>query len=224
MATNLHASSLLQKRFLHSPPLHSLRFRRASIARLAKFNVSELLGGRGLCNGEKGVEKELTKPKPKIESEQACVDPESELKSEESGSLGVDPDGFEKEMMGFTGGFPGGEKGLKLFIEKNPPPPKDKQGNDTLDIVLSKKKPTVPDLPLFLPGMIVIVKNPRNPFYMYCGIVQRVTDGKVGVLFEGGNWDKLITFELDELERRDKGPPMVNPKSAILETMVEKSA
>jgi NAD(P)H-quinone oxidoreductase subunit S, chloroplastic len=89
--------------------------------------------------------------------------------------------------------------------------------------VLSKK-PSVPDLPLILPGMIVIVKNPRNPFYMYCGIVQRVTDGKVGVLFEGGNWDKLITFWLDELERREKGPPMVNPKSAIIETMVEKSA
>ena len=32
---------------------------------------------------------------------------------------------FEKEMMGFTGGFPGGEKGLRLFIEKNPPPAKD---------------------------------------------------------------------------------------------------
>ena len=30
--------------------------------------------------------------------------------------------GFEKEMMGFTGGFPGGEKGLRLFIEKNPLP------------------------------------------------------------------------------------------------------
>ncbi|KAJ4806993.1 Chlororespiratory reduction31 [Rhynchospora pubera] len=219
MATNLNASSLLHKRFLHSPPLHPLRFRRANIAPLAKFNVSELLGGRGLCNGEEGVQKEISKPKTKP----ASVDPESELKSEESGSLGVDPDGFEKEMMGFTGGFPGGEKGLKLFIEKNPPPPKDK-GDETLDIVLSKKKPSVPDLPLFLPGMIAIVKNPRNPFYMYCGIVQRVTDGKVGVLFEGGNWDKLITFELDELERRDKGPPMVNPKSAIIETMVEKSA
>ncbi|KAB5538953.1 hypothetical protein DKX38_016486 [Salix brachista] len=27
-------------------------------------------------------------------------------------------DGFEKELMGLTGGFPGGEKGLEKFIEK----------------------------------------------------------------------------------------------------------
>lgn len=26
--------------------------------------------------------------------------------------------------MGLTGGFPGGEKGLKLFVQKNPPPEK----------------------------------------------------------------------------------------------------
>jgi hypothetical protein len=30
--------------------------------------------------------------------------------------------------------------------------------------------------------------------------VQRVSDGKVAVLFEGGNWDKLVTFRLKELE------------------------
>jgi hypothetical protein len=27
-----------------------------------------------------------------------------------------------------------------------------------------------------------------------------VSDGKAAVLFEGGNWDKLITFQLSELE------------------------
>lgn len=53
---------------------------------------------------------------------------------------------------------------------------------------------------------------------MYCGIVQRITDGKAGVLFEGGNWDRLITFRL---ERRGKGPPMKNPKSAVLEPLLE---
>jgi hypothetical protein len=31
-------------------------------------------------------------------------------------------------------------------------------------------------------------------------LVQRITDGKVAVLFEGGNWDKLITFNQAELE------------------------
>jgi NAD(P)H-quinone oxidoreductase subunit S, chloroplastic len=86
---------------------------------LAKQSFSELLGGRGLCNGEKGVQKELTKPKPESE-------PEPGSKPEPSASIGIDPEGFEKEMMGFTGGFPGGEKGLKLFIEKNPPPVKNK--------------------------------------------------------------------------------------------------
>ena len=135
----------------------------------------------------------------------------------------VPEDGFEKELLGLTGGFPGGEKGLKSFIEKNPPPPKTKsKRNDDLKMVLSSKKPKPPTLPLVLPGMIAVVKNPNNPYYMYCGIVQRITDGKAGVLFEGGNWDRLITFRLEELERREKGPPMTNPKSVVLEPLIEK--
>ena len=36
------------------------------------------------------------------------------------------------------------------------------------------------------------------------------------------NWGRLITFGLDKLERREKGPPIKNPKSAVLETMIEK--
>lgn len=133
----------------------------------------------------------------------------------------VPEDAFEKELMGLTGGFPGGEKGLNLFIEKNPPPPKKPSASRTASIIPSSK-PKPPELPLLMPGMIAIVKNPNNPFYMYCGIVQRITDGKAGVLFEGGNWDRLITFRLEELERREKGPPMKNPKSAVLEELLEK--
>lgn len=53
---------------------------------------------------------------------------------------------------------------------------------------------------MILPGSTVIVKNPADTYYRYEGIVQRVSDGKVAVLFEGGNWDKLITFRLSELE------------------------
>ena len=34
----------------------------------------------------------------------------------------------------------------------------------------------------------------------YKGFVQRVTKNKAAVLFEGGNWDKLITFKLTNLE------------------------
>jgi len=48
--------------------------------------------------------------------------------------------------------------------------------------------------------------------------------GKAGVLFEGGNWNRLIMFKLDELERREKGPPMVNPESCVLESIIEQSA
>jgi hypothetical protein len=53
---------------------------------------------------------------------------------------------------------------------------------------------------MILPGTAVRVKNPNDTFYGYQGLVQRVTDGKAAVLFEGGNWDKLVTFNLSELE------------------------
>ena len=53
---------------------------------------------------------------------------------------------------------------------------------------------------MILPGTAVRVKNPNDTYYGYQGLVQRITDGKVAVLFEGGNWDKLITFNQSELE------------------------
>ncbi|BCL38467.1 NAD(P)H dehydrogenase subunit NdhS [Nostoc sp. MS1] len=53
---------------------------------------------------------------------------------------------------------------------------------------------------MILPGATVKVTNPNDTYYRYEGLVQRVTDGKVAVLFEGGNWDKIITFRLSELE------------------------
>lgn len=53
---------------------------------------------------------------------------------------------------------------------------------------------------MILPGTAVKVKNPNDTYYGYQGLVQRITDGKAAVLFEGGNWDKLITFNLSELE------------------------
>ncbi|KAH6821237.1 oxidoreductase subunit S [Perilla frutescens var. hirtella] len=183
----------------------------------AKFNLFEILGGRGLCNGEAGLQQELKKT---VSPPPPPPPPPSE---EEPPALNVSEDGFEKELLGLTGGFPGGEKGLKKFIEENPPPRKEEaSGSIAFDKSLVKKA-QAPELPLLLPGMIAIVKNRNNPFYMYCGIVQRISDGKAGVLFEGGNWDKLVTFRLDELERREKGPPMVNPRSAVLENVAEKS-
>jgi hypothetical protein len=53
---------------------------------------------------------------------------------------------------------------------------------------------------MILPGTTVRVKNPADIYYRSEGLVQRVSDGKVAVLFEGGNWDKIITFRLPELE------------------------
>ncbi|MCV3216306.1 NAD(P)H dehydrogenase subunit NdhS [Plectonema radiosum NIES-515] len=52
---------------------------------------------------------------------------------------------------------------------------------------------------MILPGATVCVKNPADTYYRFEGLVQRVSDGKVAVLFEGGNWDKLVTFRLSEL-------------------------
>ncbi|KAF4353210.1 hypothetical protein CsatB_004733 [Cannabis sativa] len=186
----------------------------------AKFNLSEILGGRGLCNGEEGLQQELRK---NVEDIATQTDDNKEEEKQESPVISSVPEeGFDKELMGLTGGFPGGEKGLKSFIEKNPPPKKLSVENKTQAISLKKSK--APDMPMLLPGMIAIVSNQNSPYYMYCGIVQRITDGKAGVLFEGGNWDRLITFRLEELQRRDKGPPGKNPKSAILEPLLQKDS
>ena len=118
---------------------------------------------------------------------------------------------------------------LQEFLEKNPPPKKPPPPSPSSSATASfngslVRKPKAPELPLLMPGMIAIVKNPNSPYYQYCGIVQRITDGKAGVLFEGGNWDRLISFKLDELERREKGPPMVSPRSVLLEKLVEESS
>ncbi len=55
-----------------------------------------------------------------------------------------------------------------------------------------------------LPGMAVKVMNPNDTYYGFEGQVQRVSDTYVGVLFEGGNWDKLITFRPQDLNIVDK--------------------
>ena len=47
---------------------------------------------------------------------------------------------------------------------------------------------------MILPGSAIRVKNINDIYYGFQGLVQRITDGKAAVLFEGGNWDKLITF------------------------------
>jgi hypothetical protein len=56
---------------------------------------------------------------------------------------------------------------------------------------------------MILPGSAVKVINPQDTYYEFQGLVQRIADGKVAVLFEGGNWDKLVTFRLAELQEID---------------------
>ena len=51
-----------------------------------------------------------------------------------------------------------------------------------------------------LPGSFVVVKDTNSIYRGYKGFVQRVTRKRAAVLFEGGNWDKLITFQLTNLE------------------------
>ena len=51
-----------------------------------------------------------------------------------------------------------------------------------------------------LPGSFVVVKDTSSIYRGYKGFVQRVTKNNAAVLFEGGNWGKLITFRLTNLE------------------------
>ena len=46
----------------------------------------------------------------------------------------------------------------------------------------------------------MIVKDLRSIYNGYTGFVQRISGEKAAVLFEGGNWDKLITIDIEELE------------------------
>ena len=52
---------------------------------------------------------------------------------------------------------------------------------------------------MILPGTTVTVKNPSSIYRGYTGFVQRISGDKAAVLFEGGNWDKLLTLPLKDL-------------------------
>jgi len=56
---------------------------------------------------------------------------------------------------------------------------------------------------IIFPGSAVRVSNTGDTYYGFEGQVQRVSDGRVAVLFEGGNWDKLVSFKVSELELVD---------------------
>jgi len=54
--------------------------------------------------------------------------------------------------------------------------------------------------PMILPGSAVRIKNSGDIYYGFEGQVQRVSDGHAAVIFSGGNWEKMISFRLAELE------------------------
>ena len=56
------------------------------------------------------------------------------------------------------------------------------------------------DLPI-LPGSTVVVRDNRSIYNGYKGFVQRISGVQAAVLFEGGNWDKLVTIPLRTLEQ-----------------------
>ena len=45
-----------------------------------------------------------------------------------------------------------------------------------------------------------MVTDQRSIYKGYTGFVQRISGEKAAVLFEGGNWDKLITIPLQDIE------------------------
>ncbi len=51
-----------------------------------------------------------------------------------------------------------------------------------------------------LPGATVQVNDPNSIYRGYTGFVQRISGDKAAVLFEGGNWDKLITIPIKYLD------------------------
>ena len=45
-----------------------------------------------------------------------------------------------------------------------------------------------------LPGSTVTVADATSIYNGYTGFVQRISGDRAAVLFEGGNWDKLVTM------------------------------
>ena len=51
-----------------------------------------------------------------------------------------------------------------------------------------------------LPGSTVTVEDARSIYNGYTGFVQRISGDRAAVLFEGCNWDKLVTLRLKDLK------------------------
>ncbi len=51
-----------------------------------------------------------------------------------------------------------------------------------------------------LPGSTVVVNKKSSIYNGYKGFVQRISGQSAAVLFEGGNWDKLVTIPIQDLK------------------------
>tara|TARA_B100000700_G_scaffold7700_1_gene8099 strand:- start:76 stop:261 length:186 start_codon:yes stop_codon:yes gene_type:complete len=51
-----------------------------------------------------------------------------------------------------------------------------------------------------LPGSTVKVNDICSIYNGYTGFVQRISGDNAAVLFEGGNWDKLVTLPIANLD------------------------
>ena len=59
---------------------------------------------------------------------------------------------------------------------------------------------------MILPGSTVVVKNQTSIYNGYEGCVQRISEEKVAVLMDQHTpWDKMITFQMKELEEKTTG-------------------
>ncbi len=50
-----------------------------------------------------------------------------------------------------------------------------------------------------LPGSTVTVADATSIYDGYTGFVQRISGDRAAILFEGGNWDKLVTLRIKDL-------------------------
>lgn len=219
----------------------SIRMSRTAVVTKAeegekKFDLFKLAGGRGIGAGELSLkteegEKELwaEEMREKAAAEAAAKAAKNFADGEEDVYVGqgryMKGDSKKlpkKENIGFfigaTGGFAGGEEVLWQFrdeVKDEMKSMKKAKNAEGLKAVVPVDS-AVTTLPLLMPGMNAIVTEPMNQYYNFTGIVQRVSDGKAQVLFEGGNWDKSATFMLEDLARAKSGPLATHPKSAIL--------
>ena len=104
-------------------------------------------------------------------------------------------------LKGLAGGWAGGEVGLK---ERDLPEWAVDVVDDRLGAALSKGSGIISSFayapPALMPGMDVLINDIGSQYHNFRGILQRITDGRAAVLFEGGNWDKLVTFKISQLD------------------------